>query len=136
MAQGAYATVEDYRALTGDEKSPYERTEALLETQSAKLRALVGIREGDELGADALLLCRELVCDAARKALVPPTMEGFGADLAGATTASFSANGFQQSVTLANPSGAAYFDRSTLSALRRLLGRSMRIGTISPAIGG
>lgn len=133
---GPYATVEDYRIDSGDQTSSVERIESMLARQSAKLRALVGIRESDVLSEDALLLCRELVTDSCRKALIPPTLEGFGADLNGATTASFSANGFQQSVTLQNPSGAAYFDRSTLSALKRLLGRGMRIGTISPAIGG
>lgn len=136
MSQETYATCDEYIIATGDDSSPDDRIRMMLESQSAKLRALVGIRSGEGLSEDARTLARDLVIDACRKALVPPTLEGFGSDLAGASTASFSANGFQQSVTLQNPSGSAYFDRSMLSALRRLLGRSMRMGTISPAIGG
>lgn len=130
-----YATAEDYSFETGDESTDEERVEAMLATQSAKLRALTGIKNGQTLTEDQLTLCKELVIDACRKALVPPTLEGFGGPLTGATTAMFSANGFQQSVTLQNPSGAAYFDRSTLGALMATLGKRQRMGTIMPKIG-
>ena len=130
----AYATVEDYRTDTGDDATPEGRVSSALAQQSAKLRAIAGIAEGRALTGDAAALARLLVTDAARKALVPPLVEGIG-EVAGASQASFSANGFQGSVTLSNPSGTAYFDRSTLSALRRLLGTSQRIGTIAPSYG-
>lgn len=130
----AYATVEEYRTDTGDTATGDSRVASTLDKQSAKLRALAGIGEGQALGADALLLCRELVTDAARKALAAPASD-WGLDATGVSQASFSANGFQQSVQYANPSGSAYFDRSTLSALRRLLGRSQRAGTIMPSYG-
>lgn len=125
-----YATLEEYRTLTGDTQTDDERLLAMLETQSAKLRSVAGITPTKKLSDDALILCRELVCDAVRKAVVPPTLDGFGGSLTGATTASFSANGFQQSVTMQNPSGSAYFDRSTLSALKSMLGTSQLAGHI------
>lgn len=130
----SYATVEEYRLDTGDDATDEERVEVALAQQSAKLRAETGIREGDQLSDDALALCRTLVTDAARKKLVPPSFSGVGV-VQGATQASWSANGFSGSYSVQNPSGAAYFDRNTLRDLMRLLGRSMRIGTISPAIG-
>ena len=129
-----YATVEQYRTDTGDSTTPDDRVQAMLDQQSAKLRPLAGIRQGLEIDGDALLLARALVTDAARKALVPPTLEGV--DMTGASSGSFSANGFSASMQLSNPSGTAYFDRSTLSALRRLLGASQRIGTVCPGYGG
>ena len=129
-----YATVEQYRTDTGDSTTPDDRVQAMLDQQSAKLRPLAGIQQGLELDGDALLLARALVTDAARKALVPPTLEGV--DMTGASSGSFSANGFSASMQLSNPSGTAYFDRSTLSALRRLLGASQRIGTVCPGYGG
>lgn len=130
----SYATVEEYRVDSGDERTPDERVESMLEQQSAKLRALAGISPCRELTDDQSLLARALVTDAARKALVPAFVEGAG-EVTGATQASFSANGFQGSATFANPSGSAYFDRSTLSALRRSLGTSQRVGTIAPSYG-
>ena len=117
----AYATVEEYRAYTGDETSTDARISAFLEQQSAKLRAECRISEDVELTSDQLTLAKALVTDAARKALMPVSLDGVS-DITGASSASFSANGFQSSVTLANPSGAAYFDRSTLKALKRSLG--------------
>ena len=135
MAAGSYATVEEYRTDTGDEATPGARVEAVLAQQSAKLRALAGISPARELTGDQASLARALVTDAARKALVPVTLEGLG-DMSGATQGSFSANGFQASIQLQNPSGAAYFDRSTLSALRRLLGSSQSMGTVLPCYGG
>ena len=62
-------------------------------------------------------------------------LDGLG-DVAGAKQASFSANGFQGSYTLANPSGTAYFDRDTLKAFLRSLGRSQRVGSVMPSYGG
>ena len=125
----AYATVEEYRAYTGDETSTDARISAFLEQQSAKLRAECRISEDVELTSDQLTLAKALVTDAARKALMPVSLDGVS-DITGASCASFSANGFQSSVTLANPSGAAYFDRSTLKALKRSLGCEQRIGYV------
>ena len=76
-----------------------------------------------------------LVTDAVGKALKPAVLDGLG-DVAGAKQASFSANGFQGSYTLANPSGTAYFDRDTLKAFLRSLGRSQRVGSVMPSYGG
>ena len=133
MAQ-TYATVDEYRTDTGDTKTPDERVESMLDQQSAKLRPLAGVPQGMVLERDALLLARALVTDAARKALVPATLDGV--DMTGASQGSFSANGFSASLQLSNPSGTAYFDRSTLSALKRLLGTSQRMGTVCPGYGG
>lgn len=130
-----YATVDEYRADTGDAASSDERIQSKLEQQSAKLRALVGISSDRVLSDDQVVMARDLVVDATRKALVPPSFDGAG-DVTGASEASFSANGFQSSVRFSNPSGSAYFDRSTLSALRRSLGSSQRIGIIAPFYGG
>lgn len=130
----SYATVEQYRVDTTDESSDDARVEAVLEQQSAKLRATLGIGESRPLTGDAATLARLLVTDAARKQLVPPSFEGVG-EVSGATQTSFTANGFQGSYTLSNPSGSAYFDRSNLAALRRLLGLGQRIGTVCPCYG-
>lgn len=129
-----YATVDEYRTDTGDTKTPDERVKSMLDQQSAKLRPLAGVPQGMVLERDALLLARALVTDAARKALVPATLDGV--DMTGASQGSFSANGFSASLQLSNPSGTAYFDRSTLSALKRLLGTSQRMGTVCPGYGG
>lgn len=131
-----YATYEEYVEDTGDAASSQARVMAMLAKQSAKLRALTRIRNGQALDEDQRLLCRELVTDACRKALVTPTADGYDGSLAGATNAMFSANGFQQSVTLQNPSGAAYFDRTTLGALKATLGRRQRMGYVYPGFGG
>ena len=131
----SYATVEQYRVDTLDESSDEARVMAVLEQQSAKLRATLGIGESRALSGDAATLARLLVTDAARKQLVPPSFEGVG-EVAGATQTSFTAKGFQGSYTLANPSGSAYFDRSNLAALRKLLGRGQRIGVVCPSYGG
>lgn len=131
----AYATVTEYREDTGDEATAESRVGAVLAQQSAKLRAELGSRAAGIAGnEDALSLARMLVTDAARKCLVAPSFEGVG-EVAGATQASFTANGFQGSYTLQNPSGTAYFDRSTLKALKRLLGGSQHMGTVSPSYG-
>lgn len=127
----AFATVSQYRADSGDTTSTDERIQSLLDQQSAKLRGECGISAKRKLTDDQETLARALVTDAARKVLIPPTFGGVG-DITGASQASFTANGFQSSVTLANPSGAAYFDRSMLAAFKRLLGREQRIGWVMP----
>lgn len=128
---GSYATVDEYRAVTLDQASTDAQVRFWLDSQSAELREACGLPDGARLSGDALVSARKLVIDAARKALVPATMEGIG-DVTGANQASFSANGFSQSVSFSNPSGSAYFDRAALRRLRRKLGVSQRIGTISP----
>lgn len=80
----AYATVEEYRLDTGDSKSDDERVSAVLEQQSAKLRALAGLSASRKLTEDQATLCRMLVTDASRKMLVPAFVEGMG-DVAGVT---------------------------------------------------
>lgn len=131
----SYATVEEYREDTGDASSSELRVAAVIEQQSAKLRALARIGEGRVLTEDQKSMARALVTDAARKALVPPSLGGVG-EAPGIKQASFSANGFQSSATFANPSGTAYFDGSMLKALKRSLGTSQRAFTAMPAIGG
>ena len=86
------------------------------------------------LTEDQLLMCRALVTDACRKALVKPSVDAFG-DLTGLTQGTFSANGFSGSFQNANGSGAAYFDRDTLRALMRSLGTSQGCGTVIPSYG-
>ena len=131
----AFADVSEYREDSGDDSTPESRVASVLAQQSAKLRAELGSRTALIAGnEDAEALARLLVTDAARKCLVAPSFEGVG-EVAGATQASFTANGFQGSYTLQNPSGTAYFDRSTLKALKRLLGGSQRMGTIAPDYG-
>lgn len=71
----SYATVEQYRVDTLDESSGEARVTAVLEQQSAKLRATLGIGESRALSGDAATLARLLVTDAARKQLVPPSFE-------------------------------------------------------------
>ena len=131
---GAFATVEDYRLLTGDEESPDGRVAALLAQQSAKLRVELRGADTSRMGEDCSELARLLVCDAAAKALSTPTIEGIEA-VPGVSQSSFSANGFQKSVTFSNPTGAAYWDRDTLRALKRALGISQRAGTVAPSYG-
>lgn len=131
----SYASIEEYRTMTGDESSSVMRITMALASQSAKLRAIAHIDASRTLTDDQKTLCRELVVDAVRKQLVPPTLEGFSSPLGGVTQASFSAGGFQQSVSLSNPSGSAWFDKSTLRALMDSLGTRQRIGTVMPSIG-
>lgn len=132
----SYATVEEYRTDSGDDSTPEGRIEAMLAQQSAKLRALVGITEWSALSDDQRLMCRALVTDSCRKALVVPDAGAFGGmPMTGLTQATFSANGFSGSFQNANGSGAAYFDRDTLRALRRSLGTSQAVGTILPSYG-
>jgi len=130
----SYATVEDYRTDTGDSASDATRVDSMLAQQSAKLRARAGISNGRTLTDDQLLMCRALVTDACRKALVKPSVDAFG-DLTGLTQGTFSANGFSGSFQNANGSGAAYFDRDTLRALMRSLGTSQTSGTVIPSYG-
>lgn len=133
----AFATVAEYRVDTGDDRTPDERVGAELSRQSAKLRATIGIGRGRALTGDAAELARDLVTDACRKKLVQPACEPMGVgDMTGVSQSSFTANGFQGSFTFQNPSGTAYFDRATLTALKRLLGRGQRMGVICPSYGG
>lgn len=129
----AYATVDEYRNDTGDTTSAEARVQAKLDQQSSKLRAHARISSTYELTNDQAELARLLVVDAVYKSLVSPSIEGV--DLAGVTQGSFTANGFQQSYTLQNPSGTSYFDRDTLKEFMRSLGRSQSIGTCMPAYG-
>lgn len=129
----SYATVAEYRLDMADDKTSDERIEAMLAQQSAKLRAEIPAWAVKRLAKneDALLLARTLVTDASAKRLVTPSFEGVG-EVAGATQASFSANGFSTSYQLQNPSGAAYWDMTTLADFKRLLGCSQTAGTILP----
>lgn len=136
MDDYAFATVDEYRVDTGDTATDEERVAAELSRQSAKLRATLGMPRYRSLTGDARELARDLVTDAARKKLVQPACAPMGVeDLTGVSQSSFTANGFQGSFTYQNPSGTAYFDRSTLNALKRLLGRGQRIGTVCPSYG-
>ncbi len=130
----SYATLDEYRTDSGDTESPDARVTAMLAQQSAKLRARAGITASTALTDDQLLMCRALVTDACRKALVKPSVDAFG-DLSGLTQGTFSANGFSGSFQNANGSGAAYFDRDTLRALMRSLGTSQTSGTVIPSYG-
>lgn len=131
----AYATVDEYREETGDYTSECGRVKALLEQQSAKLRACANITEDFDLSDDQQTLAHFLIIDAVRKSLVSPSFDFEGVDATGTTQGSFSANGFQQSYTLQNPSGSAYFDRDTLKAFLRTLKGSQKIGSIYPCFG-
>ena len=131
-----YASWDDYVSRTGDEASSREQVESMLEDLSAELRAECGIPDSGALAGDAGILARKLVIDAARKALVPPTLDGFEGDLTGARQASFTANGFTQSLTLSNYTGSAWFDSRSLARLKRLLGLGQRIGFVYPSYGG
>lgn len=136
MDDYAFATVDEYRIDTGDAASDEERVAAELSRLSAKLRATLGMPRYRSLTGDARELARDLVTDATRKKLVQPACAPMGVeDLTGVSQSSFTANGFQGSFTYQNPSGTAYFDRSTLAALKRLLGRGQRIGTVCPSYG-
>ena len=130
----SYATLDEYRTDSGDTESSDARVNAMLAQQSAKLRARAGITASMALTEDQLLMCRALVTDACRKALVKPSVDAFG-DLSGLTQGTFSANGFSGSFQNANGSGAAYFDRDTLRALMRSLGTSQGCGTVIPSYG-
>lgn len=131
-----YANYDEYVERTGDEETTEERVESTLEDLSAELRAELGIADSGALAGDAGILARKLVIDAARKALVPPTLDGFEGDLTGARQASFTANGFTQSLTLSNYTGSAWFDSRSLARLKRLLGLGQRIGFVYPGYGG
>lgn len=129
-----YATVDDYRLDSGDTTTEDDRIKVTLEQQSAKLRTALNISESRALTSDQLILARMLVTGAARKKLVTPSIDGLG-DVTGATQASFSADGFQSSYTLSNPSGSAWFDLKDLAALKRSLFGSQRCGTVMPSYG-
>lgn len=125
-----YATYEQYANATGDAESSQLQVEQVLEELSAELRAEVGIRGSGELSGDAAILARKVVVDAARKGLARPAIDGFAGDLTGARQASFTSNGFTQSVTLST--GSAWFDSRSLARLKRMLGRNQRVGMVWP----
>ena len=131
----AYATVADYRLQTLDTSSSDERVGAFLDRASVELRAECGLDGTETLTSDQSELAKAIVCDAASHALKPPTLGGIG-EIAGATQASFSANGFTGNYTLTNASGSAWLDRKMVARLKRLLKKAPRIGTVMPAIGG
>lgn len=136
MDEYSFATVDEYRIDTGDAATPDERVAAELSRQSAKLRATLGMSRTRTLTGDAAALARDLVTDAARKKLVQPACAPMGVeDLTGVSQSSFTANGFQGSFTFQNPSGTAYFDRSTLTALKRLLGAASASAPCARATG-
>lgn len=126
----SYATFAEYVTATGDEVSGIEQVEQVLEDLSAELRAECGIADAGALAGDAGILARKLVVDAARKALVKPAIDGFAGDMTGARQASFTSNGFTESVTL--PTGSAWFDSRSLARLKRLVGRGQRVGMVYP----
>lgn len=130
----SYATLDEYRTDSEDTESPDARVTAMLAQQSAMLRAVLGITESRMLTEDQLSMCRALVTDACRKALVKPSVDAFG-DLSGLTQGTFSANGFSGSFQNANGSGTAYFNRNMLKALMRSLGTSQGCGTVIPSYG-
>ena len=128
----SYATYQEYATATGDTTTDQARVEGMLEELSAELRAECGMRDTGALAGDAGILARKLVIDAARKALVPPSIDGFDTDLSGVRQASFTANGFTQSVTLSNATGTAWFDSRALARFKRLVGGGQRWGFIWP----
>lgn len=125
---GSYATSDEYRRLTGDASSDDGRVTAMLEQQSAKLRALCRIGIDDELDDDQETLARSLVVDAVRKALSSSVPSWMAQGVDGVDSASFAANGLQMSVEFANASGSAWFDQSLLKALRRSLRGGQAMG--------
>ncbi len=140
----SFATVAEYRIDTGDTESSEERIEAMLGQQSAKLYALAGGIDSYEAASKkwsankkemVSALARSLVTDSVRKSLVGTTIEGLG-DMDGLTQGSFSADGFQASYTMANPSGSAYFDEKTLKAFLKAIKRSQNMGVVMPYYGG
>ena len=131
----AYATVNDYQLITGDTTSSDPRVEMFLKRASVELRAECGLDGTETLTEDQAELAKDIVCDAASHALKPPKLGGMG-EIAGATQASFSANGFTGNYTLSNASGSAWLDKKMVARLKRLLGKAPRIGTIMPQIGG
>lgn len=130
----AFATVDEYRLDSGDNKTPDDRVSALLDQLSAKLRADARITVDQVLNDDQKLLARMLVTDAARKGLVTPSLDGVD-NTSGITQTSFTANSFQASYTFANPSGSAYFDQGIFKAFMRSLNKSQRVGTMCPYYG-
>lgn len=130
----SYATVEEYRTGTGDAASNDARIEQMLSDQSSELRLEAGITEATRLTEDQLNLCRMLVIDACKKALVQPMTDVIGS-MAGMTQVTFSANGYSGSWQNANGSGSAYFDRGKLKTLKKSLGHAQSVGTVMPSYG-
>lgn len=132
----SYALISEYRLISGDTASSDDRVEAMLANLSAKLRVMAGISSTRKLTDDQRELCKTLVIDAARNALVTPDIPMFdGASMDGITQATFSANGFSGSWQMASGSGYAYFNSDALRALRKSLGTSQSVGTMVPSYG-
>lgn len=129
-----YASYQDYVALTGDTESDRARVGLLLEQQSAMLRATAGLSPTASLSDDAALLAKKLVVTSSHRALAPRMLTGLG-DMSDVSQASWTADGFSASAQFANPSGDAYFDKQTLRAFLRAVGRAQSIGTVMPSYG-
>lgn len=130
----SYATVEEYRTLTGDSASDAARIEFMLAQQSAELREMAGIADGRVLTDGQFAMCRDLVVGACSMALVKPSVDAFG-DLTGLTQGTFSANGFSASFQNANGTGRPSFDNRKLRALKCSLGTTQGAGTVIPSYG-
>lgn len=130
----SYATVDEYRILTGDSASDVARIEFMLAQQSAELSEMAGIADGRALTKGQLAMCRELVVGACSMALVKPSVDAFG-DLTGLTQGTFSANGFSASFQNANGTGRPSFDARKLRALMRSLGTTQGAGTVITSYG-
>lgn len=123
-----YASVDDYRAATGDAKTDDGQLKKELSVLSARLRAEVGMCEEQPLSNDALTLASALVIDAARKKFVIANAQDVPV---GSSSYSFSADGFSESWSSANASGSAYWDRTMLVEFKQLVGYSgQRIGFV------
>ena len=125
-----YATYSDYLLDTEDDVTAQARVERKLAELSADLRAECGIKGDGELTGDAAIIARRLVIDAVYGALVTPELPGFVGSMEGVRQASFTADGMSQSFTVA--SGRAYFDRSRLARLKKLLGCAQRAAMVYP----
>ena len=125
-----YATYSDYLLDTEDDVTAQARVERKLAELSADLRAECGIKGDGALTGDAAIIARRLVIDAVYGALVTPELPGFVGSMEGVRQASFTADGMSQSFTVA--SGRAYFDRSRLARLKKLLGCAQRVAMVYP----
>lgn len=130
----SYATAIQYVNATGDDSTPTERVEQLLEELSAELRAECGLKGGyrQELKGDAAILARHIVLTAAANALARPVLDGFDGDLTGVSQASFTANGTTQSATFSTAIGTARFDYASVRRLKRLVGGSQKASMVYP----
>ena len=125
-----YAEYSDYVTETGDTETPRAMVEAKLTMLSARLRAMLGFDESRALTDDQEAMAAYLVANAAGHALRTSSLGGV-IDTTGQSSAGFSANGFSINASYPNASGSAYFDKTTLKALRDSMGlRNQRIGRL------